>query len=328
MRFLLKTLRPTLLLGLALIQPGCIHWFKDDPPLRIGGVDSAGAAEVVTPLAAEAETGPVRLRRQGGTVSFRPSGAHGMRRLEFYEPEANVGPGAFVLTSGGSRAELTFPDETRIVLHNRTTALVQDPDADGSYLYVSFLTRLTANMTFAARVRLPGGAMVRVSPEAEKPSEATGSKPPAGAAANPLLQFFQGAQGTRSTVPGGVASSRGNFVATEFRMGRYVRVRNTGYVPLLVSHLGGEVALAPTETIDVPVFRGLTESLVGDPLAAYDSQITGPVKIRVEGPSTMKREGESIRVQAEGPGVRARVGGASFLLEPGENLAVEPLGGR
>ena len=59
-------------------------------------------------------------------MDYRATGSRGLARLAFYEPEAEISPGAYVLTYGSSRAELRFGEGSKVILHNRCTALIEN----------------------------------------------------------------------------------------------------------------------------------------------------------------------------------------------------------
>lgn len=377
--------RPALLALLAALAcGGCsLRWSELDPPDHdgVGGIEPPRVAAEV-PREGDLPIAPVHLRRQGGTVDYRAPGSRGLARTTFYEPQAEIGPGAYVLSYGASRAQLSFGEGSEVTLHNRCTALVEDATRTGSLLYLSALNRVTANLVGEARIRLPGGTLVGVAPaslleqdpasaspategEATAPTEApaeavpapgvgqdpavqpSGSQDPvqprdplldllqgpvpgAGAVGNPLMQLFglgaAGANGAGGATPPPPAPTV-HFVATDFRQGRYVRIANRGNQTLLVATVAGEVLLAPGESADFPVLRGLGERELPEPGSELRSARAGRFEVRSDADLRVEPEGEGVRLDADAEAARVWAAGATFRLAPGETLRIRPLQG-
>lgn len=372
--------------GISGLSTSCsIRWYAYDPALAHGdGGFPPPAIEAPVPREGGLPVAPVALRYQGGTVDYRPAGSRGMTRLAFYENTAQVSPGAYVLTYGASRAQLTFGEGSLVVLHNRCTALIEDATQSGSLLYFSALERVTADLVLSARVRLPGGALIGAAPEAASAGEAPpaavpeaepiepegkepeAKKPPKPPAAQdpsglpPELRELlkggipgrkpaeeRGAEGGQEGGrEGGVADlgrlfaeagaegatpatapPRLRFVATDFRGGRYVRVKNRGSVPLLVAHVSGDVTLGPGDCVDFPVLRGVEGADMPSPTALLASELAHGLRVRAESGAKLKVDGEVVEVEAAGAPARAWAAGAVLELEPGERLRVRPLRG-
>lgn len=344
----------------ALTSSGCISWYAYDPAPHHGwGGFPPPEVEAPVPREGDLPIAPVALRHQGGTIDYRPAGARGLRRLVFYEKNAEVSPGAYVMSYSASRAQLAFGEGSLVVLHNRCTALVEDATRTGSLLYLSVLERVSADLDPAARIRLPGGALVGAAPAEAQPPPSAGEAEPTQAPKTedlpaPLLELLKGAVPGRDVggAPGAPAldlsslfggagagalgarsgggapgSDRLRFVATDFRAGRYVRLRNRGAVPLLVAHLSGDVILGPGECVDIPVLRGVDPAALPPTTALLASESADGLKVRASDGARLRLDGEVVEVESQGASGRAWAAGAAVELAPGERARVRPLAG-
>ncbi|MBL8899423.1 MAG: hypothetical protein JNM84_17435 [Planctomycetes bacterium] len=354
-----ETSAPPLRRGLSLIAvvlgalgaTGCVQWYAYDPAPHHGeGGFPPPEIEAPVPREGGLPIAPVALRYQGGTVDYRPAGSRGMHRLTFYENTGEVSPGAYVLSYSASRAQLQFGEGSQVILHNRCTALVEDATKTGSLLYLSALERVTADLDPAARLRLPGGALVGAAPQTAEsaapaesaPEGAAPAKPPGqealpfsllellkaggpGAGAGPLGALAAG--GAEQAAQDGGEAPRLRFVATDFRAGRYVRVKNRGNLPLLVAHVSGDVTLGPGECVDFPVLRGLERASLPPTAALLASETAGGLRVRAGDGARLRVEGEAVEIEALGASGRAWASSTEIALEPGESARVRPLHG-
>ncbi|MBK9384493.1 MAG: hypothetical protein IPN34_06695 [Planctomycetes bacterium] len=327
----------------ALAASSCVQWYAYDAPSHHGeGGFPPPSIEAPVPREGGLPIAQVDLRFQGGTVDYRPAGSRGMARLSFYENRAEVSPGAYVLSYSASRAQLQFGEGSVVILHNRCTALVEDATQTGSLLYLSALERVSADLEPSARLRLPGGALVGAAPQsaaAERASEPDQKPAPPGPEAlpSPLLELLKpGGSAPALTLaasegaPEGARSSeapRLRFVATDYRAGRYVRVKNRGSLPLLVAHISGDVTLGPGECVDFPVLRGLENAGLPPTAALLASETAGGLRVRAGDGARLRVEGETVEIEALGASGRAWAASAELALEPGESARVRPLHG-